>query len=165
MIMLISIYFSKYRNSNMDQQVGVIFMILGVGTDIVEIRRIKKAMEGNGKFLEKIFTTTELEYLKSRNFRAEYVAGRFAAKEAVAKALGTGFRGFDFKDIEIDWTTLGKPIVILKGKAKLIANKEGQYNIHLSISHGEDSAVAYAILEVEKEVHEIVQIVKSTDSL
>lgn len=131
-------------------------MILGVGIDIVEIRRIKSAMEGNDRFLEKIFTAAELEYLKSRNLRAEYVAGRFAAKEAVAKALGTGFRGFDFKDIEIDRTTLGKPIVILKGKAKLIAKKEGQYNIHLSISHGEDSAVAYAILEVEKgtlEVH------------
>ena len=132
-------------------------LILGVGIDIVEIRRIKSAMEGNERFLEKIFTNVELEYLKSRNLRAEYVAGRFAAKEAVAKALGTGFRGFDFKDIEIDRTTLGKPIVILKGKAKLIAKKEGHYNIHLSISHGEDSAVAYAILEVEKgaEVEEI----------
>lgn len=126
-------------------------MILGVGIDIVEIKRIKSAIESNEKFLEKIFTSTELEYLKSRNLRPEYVAGRFAAKEAVAKALGTGFRGFDFKDIEIDRTTLGKPIVILKGKAKLIAKKEGQYSIHLSISHGEDSAVAYAILEVEKE--------------
>ena len=130
-------------------------MILGVGIDIVEIRRIKSAMEGNDRFLEKIFTAAELEYLKSRNLRAEYVAGRFAAKEAVAKALGTGFRGFDFKDIEIDRTTLGKPIVVLKGKAKLIAKKEGQYSIHLSISHGEDSAVAYAILEVEKGSEEV----------
>ena len=112
-------------------------------------------MEGNDRFLEKIFTASELEYLKSRNLRAEYVAGRFAAKEAVAKALGTGFRGFDFKDIEIDRTTLGKPIVVLKGKAKIIAKKEGQYNIHLSISHGEDSAVAYAILEVEKGTEEV----------
>lgn len=132
----------------------MIVLILGVGIDIVEIRRIKSAIESNERFLEKIFTSAELEYLKSRNLRAEYVAGRFAAKEAVAKALGTGFRGFDFKDIEIDRTTLGKPIVILKGKAKLIAKKEGQYNIHLSISHGEDSAVAYAILEVEKNVEQ-----------
>ena len=130
-------------------------MIIGVGIDIIEIRRIKNAIESNGRFLEKIFTSSELEYLKSRNLRPEYVAGRFAAKEAVAKALGTGFRGFDFKDIEIDRTTLGKPIVILKGKAKLIAKKEGQYNIHLSISHGEDSAVAYAILEVEKKIEEV----------
>ncbi|HEY8893021.1 MAG TPA: holo-ACP synthase [Clostridium sp.] len=141
-------------------------MILGVGTDIVEIRRIKKAMDSNDKFLEKIFTTIELEYLRNRNLRAEYVAGRFAAKEAVAKALGTGFRGFDFKDIEIDRTTLGKPIVILKGKAKLIANKEGQCYVHLSISHGEDSAVAYAIVEVEKKVEERnTQTAVKSDSL
>ncbi|WP_291637358.1 holo-ACP synthase [Clostridium sp.] len=132
-------------------------MILGVGTDIVEIRRIKNAIEANSRFLEKIFTSVELEYFKSRNLRPEYVAGRFAAKEAVAKALGTGFRGFDFKDIEIDRTTLGKPIVILKGKAKLIAKKEGPYNIHLSISHGQESAVAYAILEVEKEIKEVCE--------
>ncbi|MBU3176176.1 holo-ACP synthase [Clostridium estertheticum] len=138
-------------------------MILGVGTDIVEISRIKHAMESNNKFLEKIFTSSELEYLKSRNLRAEYVAGRFAAKEAVAKALGTGFRGFDFKDIEVDRTTLGKPVVILKGKAKLIAKKEGQYNIHLSISHGEESAIAYAILEVEKKSKEVVEIAKVSD--
>lgn len=138
-------------------------MILGVGTDIVEIRRIKNAIESNERFLEKIFTSTELEYLKSRNLRAEYVAGRFAAKEAVAKALGTGFRGFDFKDIEIDRTTLGKPIVVLKGKAKLIAKKEGEYNIHLSISHGEDSAVAYAIFEAEKKVLEVVKKDADTD--
>lgn len=130
-------------------------MIIGVGIDIVEIRRIKDAMVANSRFLEKIFTATELEYLNSRNMRPEYVAGRFAAKEAVAKALGTGFRGFDFKDIEIDRTTLGKPIVILKGKAKLIAKKEGQYNIHLSISHGQDSAVAYAIFEIEKKFDEV----------
>ena len=130
-------------------------MILGVGTDIVELRRIKNAIERNGRFLEKIFTTSELDYLKSRNLRTEYVAGRFAAKEAVAKALGTGFRGFDFKDIEIDRTTLGKPIVTLKGKAKLIAKKEGKYNIHLSISHGIDSAVAYAVFEVEKNFDEV----------
>ena len=128
----------------------MLVLIIGVGIDIVEIRRIKSAIESNERFLEKIFTSGELEYLRSRNLRPEYVAGRFAAKEAVSKALGTGFRGFDFKDIEIDRTTLGKPLVILKGKAKLIAKKQGQYNIHLSISHGEDSAVAYAILEVEK---------------
>ena len=132
-------------------------LILGVGTDIVEIRRIKNAIERNSKFLEKIFTSAELEYLKSRNLRPEYVAGRFAAKEAVAKALGTGFRGFDFKDVEIDRTTLGKPIVILKGKAKLIAKKEGQYNIHLSISHGQDSAIAYAIFESEKKNEEVCE--------
>lgn len=123
-------------------------MIIGVGVDIIEIRRIKSALDKNTGFLEKIFTSGEIEYLKGRNLRPEYVAGRFAAKEAVSKALGTGFRGFDFKDIIIESTTLGKPIVVLKGKAKLIAKKEGEYNLHLSISHGEDNAIAYAVLEV-----------------
>lgn len=123
-------------------------MIIGVGIDIVEIERIKSAMTKRKGFLEKIFNDVEIEYLKRRNLRPEYVAGRFSAKEAVAKALGTGFRGFDFKDIIIDRTTMGKPIVTLKGKAKKIAQKNGDYKIHLSISHSNENAVAYAILEV-----------------
>lgn len=122
-------------------------MIIGIGIDIVEIRRIKGAVERNDSFIDKLFNREEVEYLKSRGFRSEYVAGRFAAKEAVSKALGTGFRGFNFKDIVIDRTSLGKPIVILKGKAKMIAQKYGDYKIHLSISHGEDNAIAYAVLE------------------
>jgi holo-[acyl-carrier protein] synthase len=122
-------------------------MIIGIGVDIVEIRRIKEAIERNDNFIEKLFDKEEIEYLKSRGMRPEYVAGRFAAKEAVSKALGTGFRGFSFKDIAIDRTALGKPIVVLKGKAKLTAQKNGNYKIHISISHGQDSAIAYAVLE------------------
>ncbi len=122
-------------------------MIIGVGVDIVEIRRIKEAIDRNDNFIDKLFDKEEIEYLKSRGMRPEYVAGRFAAKEAVAKALGTGFRGFSFKDVVIDRTALGKPIVVLKGKAKLTAQKNGNYKIHISISHGQDSAIAYAVLE------------------
>ena len=125
-------------------------MIYGIGTDIVEIRRIKDILENTPKFIEKVFGKNEIEYLKSRNLRPEYVAGRFAAKEAVAKAMGTGFRGFEIKDIEIESTALGKPIAVLKGKAKLLIQKHGEYKIHLSISHGLDSAIAYVILEVEE---------------
>ncbi len=123
-------------------------MIVGVGVDIVEIRRIKYILESHDKFLEKIFTTKEIQYLKARNLRPEYVAGRFAAKEAVSKALGTGFRGFNFRDIIIESSTLGKPTVTLNGEAKNIASKNGDTTIHLSISHGCDSAIAYAVLEV-----------------
>lgn len=122
-------------------------MIIGVGVDIVEIRRIKEAIDRNDNFIEKLFSKEEIDYLNRRGMRPEYVAGRFAAKEAVAKALGTGFRGFNFKDIVIDRTALGKPIVVLKGKAKLLAEKTGGYKIHISISHGQDSAVAYAVFE------------------
>ena len=118
--------------------------------DIVEIRRIREALDKHANFIDKMFSKNEIEYLKSRNLRPEFVAGRFAAKEAVSKALGTGFSGFEFKDIEIDRTTAGKPLVVLKGKAKLIAHKYGNYKIHLSISHGVDNAIAYAIMEVDK---------------
>lgn len=125
-------------------------MISGVGVDIVEIRRISEAMSKHNNFIDRIFSKNEIEYLKSRNLRPEFVAGRFAAKEAVSKALGTGFSGFEFKDIEIDRTAAGKPIVVLKGKAKLIAQKYGNYKVHLSISHGIDNAIAYAIMEVDE---------------
>jgi holo-[acyl-carrier protein] synthase len=129
---------------------GVILLISGVGVDIVEIRRIKEGMDKHQGFMDKLFSKNEIEYLKSRNLRPEFVAGRFAAKEAVSKALGTGFSGFEFKDIEIDRTAAGKPIVVLKGKAKMIAQKYGNYKIHLSISHGVDNAIAYAVMEVDK---------------
>ncbi|CAG7839482.1 4'-phosphopantetheinyl transferase [Clostridium novyi B str. ATCC 27606] len=123
-------------------------MIIGIGTDIVEIERIEKAINRNLNFINKLFTKNEIEYFKSRNMRSEFIAGRFAAKEAVSKALGTGFRGFEFKDIEIENNILGKPMVNLKGKAKKMDKKWGNYKIHLSISHGRENAIAYAVLEV-----------------
>lgn len=121
-------------------------MIRGIGTDIVEIDRIEKASSREG-FLKKIFTTREIEHLKSRNLRPEFIAGRFAAKEAIVKALGTGFQGVRFQEIEIENDILGKPLVLLSGNAKKIASKEGDYIFHLSISHGRDNAIAYVIWE------------------
>ena len=123
-------------------------MIIGIGTDIVEIRRIKKIMnDKSNSFLKKIFTDKEIKLLEERNLRPEYIAGRFASKEAIAKALGTGFREFSFRDITVLNDELGKPIVKLDGNAKKIADKNGKTILHLSISHGDDAAIAYAILE------------------
>lgn len=124
-------------------------MIVGVGIDIIEISRIRDATEKNASFIEKIYTENEIEYLKSRNFRPEYLAGRFAAKEAISKALGTGIFQYSMKEIEIDRNVNGKPVVILRGKAKQIAQKFGDYKVHISISHSRENAVAYAILEVK----------------
>lgn len=124
-------------------------MIIGIGTDIVEIDRINKAIERTPNFINKLFTKKEIEYFISRKMRPEFIAGKFAAKESVAKALGTGFRKFGFRDIEIDKDELGKPLVLLSGEAKEIANKFGDYKLHLSISHGRENAIAYAILEVD----------------
>lgn len=123
-------------------------MILGIGVDIIEIARIGEAVEANSNFIEKLFSKNEIEYLETRNLRPEYIAGRFAAKEAVSKALCTGFRGFNLKDVEIDRNSLGKPVVTLRGKAKQLAEKNGNYKMHISISHDRNSAIAYAVLEV-----------------
>lgn len=122
-------------------------MIIGIGVDIVEIQRIRELLNRGNAFLEKIFTIDEIVSLRNRNFRPEFVAARFAAKEAVSKALGTGIRGFSFKDIIIFNDELGKPLVKLTGKAEEIANSYGKIVINLSISHEINSAIAFAILQ------------------
>ncbi|CBZ05299.1 TPA: holo-ACP synthase [Clostridium botulinum] len=124
-------------------------MIYGIGTDITEIRRIEKAITRNKNFINKLFTKNEMDLWEKKNFKLEFIAGRFAAKEAISKALGTGIRDFNFKDIEIINNELGKPQVILKPKVEDIIRKISQsYKIHLSISHEKEYAIAYALLEV-----------------
>lgn len=120
-------------------------MIIGIGTDIIEIDRVENAINKNNSFLEKVFTTKEIEMFKSRNMRSEVIAGNFAAKEAVSKALGTGFRGFSLTDMEILRDELGKPIVFLNKDIEKMINVE--YRLNISISHNKTSAIAFAILE------------------
>ena len=128
-------------------------MIIGIGVDIIEIERVRQAIQNNKNFLSKLFTEKEIDYFISRNMNSEVIAGNFAAKEAVSKALGTGMRGFSFKDIEILRNELGKPEVILHNGANLIGNKLVENNnslrVHLSISHNNSSAIAYSVLEGE----------------
>ena len=121
-------------------------MIIGIGVDIIEIERVRQAIQNNKNFLSKLFTEREIDYFISRNMNSEVIAGNFAAKEAVSKALGTGIRGFSFKDIEILRNELGKPEVILHSGANLIGNS---LRVHLSISHNNSSAIAYSVLEGE----------------
>ncbi|MBS5949747.1 MAG: holo-ACP synthase [Clostridium sp.] len=120
-------------------------MILGIGTDIIEIERIKSAVEKTSGFLENIFTDKELEMFKLRNMRFEVIAGNFAAKEAISKALGTGVRGFSLREIEVLRDELGKPIVLLSKNISNIINKN--YKLNLSISHNKSNAIAFAVLE------------------
>ena len=128
-------------------------MIIGIGVDIIEIERVRQAIQNNKNFLSKLFTEKEIDYFISRNMNSEVIAGNFAAKEAVSKALGTGIRGFSFKDIEILRNELGKPEVILHNGAKSIGNKlvgnNNSLRVHLSISHNNSSAIAYSVLEGE----------------
>jgi holo-[acyl-carrier protein] synthase len=122
-------------------------MIIGIGTDIVEIERIEKVINRTSSFIEKSFTTNEIEYFKVKGLKGNVIAGNFAAKEAISKAIGTGFRGFGLKDIEILRDELGKPIVNLSDKIYELLDIE-QFNIHVSISHSRGNAIAYAVMEV-----------------
>lgn len=120
-------------------------MISGVGIDIIEIERIKKAISKNKTFLKKIFTEREIGYFDSRNNRTEVIAGNFAVKEAVVKALGVGFVGIGFKDVEALRDTFGKPYIVLHNKARTMLGSN--CTIHVSISHCRDYAVANATIE------------------
>lgn len=122
-------------------------MIHGVGTDIIEVKRIEQSIERFGqRFLDRIFNFDEQTYCLHHRDSARHFAGRFAAKEAIVKALGTGFRdGIGWLDIEILNNDQGKPVVKLSPRLKEQFNSP---NIHLSISHGRDYATAFAICEV-----------------
>ena len=118
-------------------------MILGIGTDIIEIDRIKRACQGEG-FLERAFTKNELSEAKGN---ASFLAGCFAVKEAVAKCFGTGVSSFSLTDIEALRDSKGKPYVNLYNNAKKIFEALGGTNIQVSISDTKDIAVAFAIIE------------------
>lgn len=122
-------------------------MIKGIGTDIIEIERVTQSMQRTASFVNKVFTQKEHDLLAQKRFAKASIAGRFAAKEAVSKALGTGFRGFELKDIEILRDDLDRPIVILHGGALERMKQIGGQSVHLSISHCKEYAVAYATIE------------------
>ena len=124
-------------------------MIVGIGTDIVEIDRIEKDVLRTRGFIDKVFTEKEQAHYQKKNNRAETLAGFFAAKEAVSKALGTGFRKFRLKDIEIVPNALGKPEVYLHKNAKLFSDELKIKHVEVSISHCKEYATAFAIAEGE----------------
>lgn len=118
------------------------------GTDIIEISRIKETIEKyDTNFIERIYSTYEIEYCKKKgNAKYQHYAARFAAKEAVAKMLGTGFNGsFEWKDIEVKNDEFGKPKVELLNGAKKIFEEENLENIDISLSHCKEYAIAMVI--------------------
>lgn len=123
-------------------------MIYGTGTDIIEVSRIQKAMERNIGFRDKIFTPDEIKYCEEKKNKYQHYAARFSAKEALLKAMGTGWRlGIRFADIEVYHDEFGKPLIRLTGKAKEHAIQEGLKKIHVSLSHLKDLATAIVIIE------------------
>lgn len=119
--------------------------IYGIGTDIIEIERIRRAVDKNIKFVEKFYSINEYDLFKKRNFRISSIAGNFAGKEAVSKALGTGVRNFSLKDIEILRDEYNKPYVKLYGNAKKLADELGITEIMITISHSREYACANTI--------------------
>ncbi|MCI0622957.1 MAG: holo-ACP synthase [Acidobacteria bacterium] len=124
-------------------------MIVGIGVDIVEIEKLRRAMVRRGDRLRnRAFTAGEIAYCEERASRYQHYAGRFAAKEAVFKAIGTGWRGgIGWHDAEVKNEMSGKPVLILSGRALEIAHHMGVRQFWLSLSHTDRYAVAQVVLE------------------
>ena len=123
-------------------------MIYGIGVDQVDLNRVRKLLNKSQTKFEKSFTQNEIIYANRFNDPAKRLGARFAAKEAVMKALGKGWRQLGWKDIEISGG--GKPKVHLYGKAKELAKELNIDTVHVSLSHEEDRAIAFTISEIEK---------------
>lgn len=119
--------------------------VAGVGVDIVDIHRMADILERTPAFRERIFTAEERAYCDSSMRPAAQYATHFAAREAVLKSLGTGFRGAGIRSIHVDHEPSGKPFVVLSGRAQEIAEEQGVIAIHLSLSTTHDLAVANAV--------------------
>jgi holo-[acyl-carrier protein] synthase len=121
-------------------------MIRGIGVDIIEIARIRRDIDVLGeRFLDKLFTEGEVAYCSAKANPHQHYAARFAAKEAVSKALATGWAGeFRWKDVEVTNDLSGQPRILLHGQLR---RDLGDASIHLSLSHSEAHVVAMALIE------------------
>ncbi len=125
-------------------------MILGIGSDIIHIPRVARAIE-NERFLQRVYTARECAYAKSRGRgMAASLAARFAGKEAVLKAFGTGLRDGKLTDVEILPDALGAPVVRLDGYFAARAEEMGVERVLVTLSHERDYAIAYCILEGQR---------------
>jgi holo-[acyl-carrier protein] synthase len=125
-------------------------MVLGVGTDLIEIKRVQESLDRFGeRFIERLFTEGEIAYcLRKKSHAAESFAARFAAKEAGAKALGTGMsRGVSWKEIEVKREMGERPTLHLSGRAAERAAALGVSRVQLSLTHSRDLAMAFVVVE------------------
>lgn len=124
-------------------------MILGLGIDIIEVERIRSSYERFGeRFLSRILLPAEVEYCVSHRDPGPFLAARFAAKEAISKAFGTGIGAeLGWKDMEVRRKESGEPYVVLHGAGELLLKRRGGRVVHLSLSHTQAHATAVAILE------------------
>jgi holo-[acyl-carrier protein] synthase len=125
--------------------------VLGIGVDLVENARIQHSLERFGdRFLQRVFTPGEIEYSQSMKFPARHLAARFAAKEAVSKAFGTGIgKAMGWKDIDVRRKGSGEPYVVLEGGAKKLAEERKVSKVLITLSHTENHAMAAVVMEGE----------------
>ena len=123
--------------------------VLGIGVDLVENARIEHSLERFGeRFLQRVFTAGEIAYSQSMKFPARHLAARFAAKEAVSKAFGTGIgKSMGWKDIDVRRKESGEPYVVLEGGAKKMAEERHVTNVLITLSHTEHHAMAMVVME------------------
>jgi holo-[acyl-carrier protein] synthase len=123
-------------------------VILGIGTDIIETARVTREIRRSGGFKERYFSPREIAYCDPRASRGQNYAARFAAKEAFFKALGTGYRdGMGFDEVEVLNDRLGKPSIVLRGRAKAFCRRRRVRRIHVSLSHLKDYSSAVVVME------------------
>lgn len=124
-------------------------MIVGMGIDVAEVKRIREVFESQGeRFVKRVYTEAEAAYCEQFKNKYERYAGRFAAKEAAMKALGTGWsRGVRWVDVEVVRQRGGRPVLQLHGEARKIADQLGVKHIAMSITHTAEQAFAQVIFE------------------
>src|SRR4029077_8136824 len=124
--------------------------VIGIGVDLVECARIERSLERFGeKFLKRVFTEGEIEYSMSMKFPARHLAARFAAKEAVSKAFGTGIgKSMGWRDIDVHKKPSGEPFLVYVGQAEQLAKQRGVTSAQITLSHTDHHAVACIVLEV-----------------
>jgi len=123
--------------------------VIGIGVDLVECARIQRAIDRFGdRFLDRVFTDGEIEYSMSMKFPARHLAARFAAKEAVSKAFGTGIgKAMGWRDIDVRKKPSGEPFLVFSGPAKQLAERRGVITALVTLSHTEHHAMATIVLE------------------
>jgi len=123
-------------------------MIIGVGTDLVQMTRIRDVLERQGeRFVQRILTPEEQHIFYTKNDGARYLAKRFAAKEAASKALGTGIGQVSWQDLEVTNDVAGAPFMSMTGAAKKLLKLKGNVNVHLSITDEKEYVSAFVVLD------------------
>ena len=120
-------------------------MIVGIGVDAVEIDRFRRSLERTPSMKSRLFTSEELDSVEPHDDPTASLAARFAAREAVMKAMGVGLGAFEFHDVWVQRADSGRPTLAVTGRAQQIANELGVTDWHLSITHTASTAIAYVI--------------------